>query len=259
MNSSHFVSPFTGEILSLDPIGAFYDSQSSAYDQALSIADKTGVLVDGLGHRVNLAAIQVLDTNNDGMLSAAEASGLRLLTDLNENGHLDAGELNTITSAIWSVDWSRLTRGNAQMAGYEAVAPTMVSAALPSAVNLAQPAVINLSQSGQVNLVQAVPSSNYRMLRDTDNLYLYGYYYITWSPGQIKINNGTRNTLIGTDGNDSFDASYYSSQAYLFPTPLTNFLGGGGDDQVGGSGGNDSILGGTDKSHEFISYCSLAA
>ncbi len=237
----------TWQNLSLDPIGAFYDSQSETYDQALSIADQTGVLVDGMGRRVSLANIQALDTDHDGVLGVSEALGLRLLTDLNENGRLDAGELNAVTSAIWSVDWSRLTRGNALMAGNEPAAPTMMSQEKPTIINLSQTTVINLAQPGQVDLTQAVPSSNYRTLRDTDNRYWIAYPtdWIDWSPSQVKINDSTRNTLIGTDDNDNFNASYYSAYAQWFPTPLTNFLGGGGDDQVGGSGGNDSIWGGT--------------
>jgi len=228
------------EGFSIKPIGAFYDSQSSTYDNANSIADKTGVLVDGQGRRVSLTTLQGLDKNHDKILSVAEASELKLLTDLNENGHLDAGELNAVTSAIYSVNWSKLTRGNAVMSGYEAVAPTVVISALPSVINLGQP--------GQTNLTQVVPNSKYRTLRDTDNFYVVaGNFTFYWSSSDIKINNGTRNTLIGTDGNDSFDASYItnSTLASLFPTTLTNYLGGNGDDQVGGSGGNDNIWGGT--------------
>lgn len=112
-------------------------------------------------------------------------------------------------------------------------------------INLAQPTVINLTQPGQVNLVQAVPASNYRSLRDTDNVYwINSYQYVIWSSSQIKINNSTRNTLIGTDGNDVFDATYYWNYASWFPTVLTNFMDGGGDDEVGRSTGNDSIWGG---------------
>ncbi len=231
--------------LSLDPIGAFYDSQSTTYDQAFSIADKTGVLVDGMGRRMSLANIQVLDTNHDGVLSVSEASGLRLLTDLNENGHLDAGELNAVTSAIWSVDWSRLTRGNAVTAGNEPAAPTMISQEKPTIINLSQTTVINLAQPGQVDLTQAVPSSNYRTLRDTDNRYwIDANTWIDWPSNWVKINNSNRNILIGTDGMDSFDASYYSADAAYFPTPLTQFMGVGGDDLVGGSAGTDTNWGG---------------
>jgi hypothetical protein len=83
----------------LEPIGAFYDSQSKSYDEALSIADKTGVLVDSQGRRVSLATVQGLDANHDGVLSITEAASLKLLTDRNENGRLESGELNSVTSA----------------------------------------------------------------------------------------------------------------------------------------------------------------
>ena len=187
--------------------------------------------MDSAGKRVTVAQLQSLNTNYDGVLSVSEASSLRLLTDLNENGHLDAGELNVVTGAITAVNWSRLTRGNAVLAGYEVAAPTMTSSSQPS----------------QLDKTQLVPASNYRTLRDTDNWYPLPYPYssIDWTSSMVKINNGTRNTLIGTDGNDAFDASYYSAYSSLFPTPLVNFLGGDGDDQVGGSTGNDSIWGGT--------------
>jgi Ca2+-binding RTX toxin-like protein len=230
-NTGLYTSGYSLSSLTLDPIGAFYDSQSLAYDNALSIADRTGVLVDSSGRRVSVAKLQGLDANHDGVLSVAEASGLKLLTDLNENGHLDAGELNAVKSAIRSVNWSRLTRGNAVMAGCEVAAPT---------------AAIMLTQPLQGNKTQAVPASNYRTLRDTDNRYrISSFLWIDWTSSKIKINNSTRNTLIGTDGNDSFDSGYYKAYASWFPTPLTNFLGGGGNDRVGGSTGNDNIWGGT--------------
>ena len=215
--------PYSLSSFTLDPIGAFYDSQSAAYDNASSIAYKTGVLVDGLGQRVSLATVQGLDANHDGVLGVAEASGLKLLTDLNENGHLDAGELNAVTSAIRSVNWSDVIRGNAAMAGYEVAAP--------AGTTMQQPTVITLAQPVQINKTLAVPASNYRTLRDTDNRYwINSRQWIDWTASKIKINNSTRNTLIGTDGNDSFGAGYYSPYASWFPTPLTNFLGGGGDD-----------------------------
>ena len=237
-NSGLYTTGYSLSSLTLDPIGAFYDSQSAAYDNALSIAGKTGVLVDSSGRRVSVAMLQGLDANHDGVLGVTEASGLKLLTDLNENGHLDAGELNAVTSAIRSVNWSNVTRGNAVMAGYEVAAPTATSRQQPSVITLAQPV--------QSNKTQAVPASNYRTLRDTDNRYwISSFQWVDWSSSKIKINNSTRNTLIGTDGNDSFDSGYYKAYASWFPTPLTNFLGGGGDDKVGGSTGNDNIWGGT--------------
>ena len=83
-----------------DPIGAFYDSQSTTYDNAASIANKTGVLTDVNGNQVSAAQVAALDTNHDGNLSVSESATLRLLTDTNENGHLDSGELNALTQAI---------------------------------------------------------------------------------------------------------------------------------------------------------------
>jgi|GEM_PF-5590120 len=99
--------------------------------------------------------------------------------------------------------------------------------------------------------------SNYRALRDTGNRYwINGYLWIDWAPNQIKFNNGTRNTLIGTDGNDVFDASYYRNYSAWFPTVLTNFMAGGGDDQVGGSTGNGSIWGGTGNDTRYVEVAS---
>jgi hypothetical protein len=246
--------------LSLDPIGAFYDSQSATYDNAVSIADKTGVLVNSQGDKVTVFQLQSLDTNHDNVLSISESSSLRLLMDLNEIGHLDTGELNAVATAIWSVDWSRLTRGNAVMSGYEVAAPTMANMTQSALFYQVQPSVVNLAQPGKVNLIQSVPFSNYRTLRDTDDRYwIDSISWIDWTANQVKINNSNRNILIGTDGNDSFDAGSYSSYASWFPMPLTQVMGGGGDDQVGCSAGNDTIWGGTGKSYEFISCCSLAA
>jgi hypothetical protein len=191
-NSYTLFIPDLGDY-TLDPIGAFYDSQSTVYDNALSIADKTGVLVDSQGRKVSVTQLQSLDTNHDGVLSIAESSSLRLLADLNENGRLDAGELNAVTSEIWSVDWGKMTPGNAAMAGYEVSAPTVMSTA--------QLTVVNLTQPDQIDLTQTLPNSNYRTLRDTDNRYwINTYSRIDWSSTQVKINNGTRNTLVGTDG-----------------------------------------------------------
>ena len=90
---------------------------------------------------------------------------------------------------------------------------------------------------------------NYAALRNSDNTYVYlynGFSYINWAPNQVKINQHTRSALIGTDGNDNFDSSYYASYNYIFNNSLlTNFYGGPGDDVVGGSNGNDNVWGGT--------------
>jgi hypothetical protein len=119
----------------LDPIGAFYDSQSSAYDNAASIASKTGVLTDVNGNKVSAAQVAALDVNHDGVLNTSESAYLKILTDTNEDGHLNSGELNVITQAIRQQDWMFYTQGNARMVGAGAMAPTGVSVVQPQRVN----------------------------------------------------------------------------------------------------------------------------
>lgn len=91
-----------------------------------------------------------------------------------------------------------------------------------------------------------VPGSNYRSLRNTDNIYYVGNSLIALTASQVKINNGNRNRIymIGTDGAGSFDSSTYAQTGY-FNNLLTNFLVGGGNDEVGGSVRNDNLWGGT--------------
>ena len=76
-----------------DLIGAFYDSQSAQYDNAQSIARYTGVLINSNNQALSVAQLQALDTNNDGQLTGSETNILRLWQDINEDGHLDTGEL----------------------------------------------------------------------------------------------------------------------------------------------------------------------
>ncbi len=66
--------------------------------------------------------------------------------------------------------------------------------------------------------------------------------------GGVPANNyrTLRDTLIGTDGNDNFDSSYYASYSqWINSGLLTNFLAGGGNDEMGGSVRNDKLWGGT--------------
>lgn len=213
--------------LSQDPIGAFYEAKSAALDKALSIADKTGVLIGANNKGISATALQALDTNKDGKLAGTELAGLQVWADSNENGVLDSGELKTLAAAginqINSTDYSFYTKGNSVWANAQGVAPT------------------------QTNLVQGVPASNYRSLRDGDNRYwVNSYQWIDFGANQVKINNSNRTFLIGTDGNDSFDANYYAAYgAYFNNNLLTNFLAGGGNDVMGGSSRNDNLWGGT--------------
>lgn len=85
--------------------------------------------------------------------------------------------------------------------------------------------------------------------RDTDNTYVWasgGYIgTINWTPAQVKINYNNQSYLIGTDGNDTFDASYYAAYPQYFNISLlTNFLAGGGGDLFGGSANADNLWGG---------------
>lgn len=248
----------------LDPIGAFYDSQSAAYDNAASIASKTTRAMNANGQALSAAQLAALDTNGDGQISTAEAGSLRLWVDLNENGTLEAGELQGVANAIKAADYGFYTRGNGRVVAPAQAAPaapavnapstraqtlTITPAANPTSAAVAapnggvtpgMPTLPTAPVLGIVALPAAlsyggVPASNYRQLRDTDNVYYSsGGGYIVFNASMVKINNGTRNTLIGTDGADSFDASYYAAYPQYFNSSLlVNFLGGGGNDEMG--------------------------
>jgi hypothetical protein len=79
-----------------------------------------------------------------------------------------------------------------------------------------------------------VPDSNYRTLRDTDNLYInLNQFAYLFNADAVKINNGNRTYLIGTDGADNFDGSYFAAYPQYFNSSLlVNFLGGGGNDTL---------------------------
>jgi Ca2+-binding RTX toxin-like protein len=124
-------------------------------------------------------------------------------------------------------------------------------------VEMSQVSVLARSEPGEGDTSPSaptyggVPDSNYRTLRDTDNVYIpvYGG-VIAFAPNDVKITNSTRNTLIGTDEADGMDAAYYSTYlgslaVYFDQNLLTNFFAGGGNDQFGGSARNDNIWGGT--------------
>ena len=223
--------------LDLDPIGAFYESNSAEFDSAESIAGKTPVLLDAARRRLRAAALQARDINGDNKLTGAELQGLSAWTDTNENGILDTGELQSTEQAgitmLRATNYDFYTQGNGLLASGPQAAPIKRSdtAGLPA----------------RVDRTSVVPSSNYRALRDSDNVYLPpGGGYIVWGPGQVKINYTNRSYLIGTDGNDNFDGNYYAAYRQYFSNDLlVNFLAGGGDDVMGGSVRNDRLWGGT--------------
>ncbi len=223
--------------LDLDPIGAFYESNSAEFDSAESIAGKTPVLLDAARRRLRAAALQARDINGDNKLTGAELQGLSAWTDTNENGILDTGELQSTEQAgitmLRATNCDFYTQGNGLLASGPQAAPIKRSdtAGLPA----------------RVDRTSVVPSSNYRALRDSDNVYLPpGGGYIVWGSGQVKINYTNRSYLIGTDGNDNFDGNYYAAYRQYFSNDLlVNFLAGGGDDVMGGSVRNDRLWGGT--------------
>lgn len=223
----------------LDPIGAFYDSQSTAYDSAASIARHTAVAVDANHNGLTVAQLTALDANRDGKLSVGEAAGIRMWQDLDENGQSGAGELVALQRDISAADYGLYTQGNARSAAAQSAAPQLPS---PSA----QPGAANTIRPGADENVRVIPQSNYRALRDTTNTYPVTGGQIDWLPHEVKINAADKTYLIGTDGADSFDAGYYRAYPQYFNLDLlTNFAGGGGDDYVGGSVRNDNIWGGT--------------
>ncbi|MDP2834306.1 MAG: calcium-binding protein [Pseudomonadota bacterium] len=217
--------------LSQAPIGAFYESKTPAADTAAAIAHKTSVLLDANGRGLSAQTLGALDGNKDGQLSGTEINTLKTWIDANENGLADSGEIQTLAqaglTAIRATDYGFYTRGNSRYAP----APTTDAPA-------------------RVDQTEAVPASNYRTLRDTDNRYYVvtgsGYGWIDWTASKIKINYNNKAHLIGTDGNDNFNATYYAQYTQYFNSALlTHFLAGGGNDFVGGSVRHDRIWGGT--------------
>jgi Ca2+-binding RTX toxin-like protein len=79
--------------------------------------------------------------------------------------------------------------------------------------------------------------------------------YFTWNASQVILT-PDNSTLIGTGGNDSFDYRYYSN---LPQGSITKFMGGDGNDIVGGSNNNDQIWGGSgaDKLYGYAGDDSL--
>lgn len=231
------LQPGGGLGLQLDPIGAFYESKVAATDNAASIAGNTLRILSSTGAAVTATQLTALDANQDGKLSDTELDTLTAWRDFNEDGIGQSAELTTLATAladaemssVRSSDYGFYTTGNAR---YRSLAQS--SAAAPG--NWRIPPTMPLA-----------PPSNYRTLRDTDKIYyINSSQWIYWEPHQVKINNGNRSYLIGTDGNDAFDANYYAAySAYFNNSLLVNFLAGGGDDLMGGSIRNDMLWGGT--------------
>jgi hypothetical protein len=71
-----------------------------------------GVLINSNNQALSVAQLQALDTNNDGQLTGSETNILRLWQDINEDGHLDTGELanlNTLNHPIQQSEYAFYT------------------------------------------------------------------------------------------------------------------------------------------------------
>lgn len=211
--------------LSTIPIGAFYESRSIVNDVAASVANKTFVVLNAAKQKMSAAALSALDTDRNQKITGNELTGLLAFVDYNENGIADSGDVQTLAQAglseIRASDYAFYTQGCANI-----VAASLSSLAAPNV------------------------NSNYRVLRDSDNrLYTAsgGYIgWIDWNASDIKINNGNRTTIIGTDNADNFWVGYYASYPQYFNSnSLVNFLGGGGDDLIEASSRADQMWGGT--------------
>src|SRR5690606_30943364 len=151
---------------------------------------------------------------------------------------------------ISRADYRFYTQGNANATTIRQEAPT-APAVVPHPVSNAPrlPAIIpgavppptyNLVKTVKVDLVQPTYYNAYRTLRDTDNVYPVSGGFIQWAYNQIKIPYSHKTYLVGTDGDDNFDASYYSAYPHFFDNSLlVNFFAGGGNDVMGGSGRDD--------------------
>ena len=218
------------------PIGAFYESKSpasSSNDPAIS--DKTFVVLDTYGNGLTRNQLSSMDVNKDGKVSGNELNSVKVWIDANENGIAEAGEIRSFARthlpSIAKEDYGFYTQGNSKRTFMASTAPT---------------------NTMRRNTVKAIPSSNYRSLRDKDNIYwVSGSQYITWKPNQIKIHYDNKEYLIGTDGDDFITMNTYKKYdgIYFHLNLINKFLGGPGNDSIVGSSRNDSIWGdsGNDK------------
>ncbi|WP_083930208.1 calcium-binding protein [Methylovulum miyakonense] len=230
------------------PIGAFYDSQNPATDNSLSIAARTPVLLDSNNYGLNIGLLTAMDDNADGKLADGELAGLKAWSDTNENGMAEAWEVKTLAergiAAIAAADYGFYTRGSSLKVPAAPLPPTTGDDTPPTSI--IQPGVLGLPTVE--NKVESVPASNYRTLRDNGNAYsLYGriWIWVDTNDNSIKLTKITQDekNIVGTDGKDTFDISFLDGSPFD-ATKAINFLGGNGDDTVGGSTRADNIWGG---------------
>ena len=106
---------------SADPTGAFYEGGTLPYNDALPNANLTPRLFDG-NDAVSAGTFASFDTNNDGVINSSDAdyNDLQVWEDLNQDGVLDSGEMQTLAQAgitsISDSDFALYTAGNANYA-----------------------------------------------------------------------------------------------------------------------------------------------
>ncbi|WP_112076531.1 calcium-binding protein [Herbaspirillum rubrisubalbicans] len=215
-----------------DPIGAFYDSQSSSYDRSASIATATVRAMSATGQALSASQLAALDRNGDGQISIAEAASLRLWADVNEDGQLGSGELLTVTQAIGSAQYGLLTRSS----GTVVASATTISA--PPAHVRDEP------------VYGGVPFSNHQDLRRKMQIYPMFQGIFLWKANEIMLgwNRNAYDHMIGTEGDDRFDVNYFAAApAYLsrYTGRVKYFMAGAGNDVMGGSDRPDTLWGGT--------------
>ncbi len=225
-------------LLDPSPIGAFYESKSAASDRAESVSQRTFRILNGANLALDAAQLGNFDTNRDGQINGGELNGLTAWVDGNEDGVAQMFELTTLSMAMMRAGLSSVRAGDYGF--YTAGNAVFRSEAQQRAVTAPAWAFEPYLATAQL--------SNYELLRRTDNTYFFNAtQFIQFGPNQVKINSGNRDSLIGTDGNDSFNANYYAAYngIYFNTDLLVKFYAGGGNDTMGGSARNDTLWGGT--------------
>ena len=256
----------------LRPIGAFYESRAAATDHARSIAGKTLRIVNSAGAAVTAAQLTARDVDQDGQLRDAELDGLSAWRDWNEDGVLNqAANADRADNAAGSVNELTALQAALADAGLSSVRASdyhFYTAGNADARSVADATAIVPVTARNTLTAPAAPVSNYASLRSTGNhrtismgtivdqyvsingnLVPWKTHYgetawHDWQTDQIKQTNDNT-ALVGTAGEDRFDARYYSNVSWLPGAGLIHFYGGDGDDMVGGSSRNDTVWGGT--------------
>ncbi|WP_343653869.1 calcium-binding protein [Herbaspirillum sp.] len=220
------------------PIGAFYEIKSAITGRANSVAQRTFRILNSSNLALTALQLGSFDTNRDGQINSSELNGLTAWVDGNEDGVAQMMELTPLSMAMMRADlntirlsdYAVLTTGNASFR-----------------TEAQQRATMSSSWDFEPILPWAQFSS-YDFLRRIDNTYyINATQYIQFGPAQVKINSSNRDSLIGTDGNDSFDANYYAAYngIYFNTDLLVKFYAGAGNDTMGGSARSDTLWGGT--------------